>query len=164
MLKTRHPGTEDMFCTFNPDSVESLSYHAGRCVRIVGVTDDGRTLVDSVTAASSQTVFGFLMQKVKAVATGFPHGYLFRGDMGSSDAFLGDPVAVAHGPGAIYETDQYVDNSSDGITAGDVLYCDNDGKLEDTNADSGGAVAVAMDTLTATETAAGAMLRIKSLI
>jgi hypothetical protein len=164
MFKARHPLVENMFCTFDPDSVETLPVHAGRCVRLVGLTDDHRPIVDAVTDASAQTVFGILMQKVKETASGFPHGYLFRGDMGSSDAFLGDPVAVAHGAGAVYETDQYVDNGGDGIAVGTVLYCDDDGKLEDTNADSGASVAIAMDTLTATEAAAGKMLRIKTLV
>jgi len=85
--------------------------------------------------------------------------------MGSTDAFAGDPVGVAMGAGAVYETDQYVDEASDGIAAGTLLYCDNDGKLSDSNADSApAAAAIAMQTLTTAEAAAGKMLRIKALI
>ena len=164
VLKVRHPEVEDMFCTFDADSAETLPVAAGRLVYVTGMTTDGRAKVQVITAASSQTVLGWLMHKVKDVPADFPPGFVFRGDLGSTDIREGDPCGVAHGPGAVYETDQYVDEGSNGITAGTVLYSDNDGKLSDTNADSGTAAAVAMQTLTATETAAGKLLRIKALI
>jgi len=166
-FQIRHPIVEGQFCSFNADSTEadSAAVQAGRLVRIVGVTDDNRTEVDCVTDISAQTAFGWLMQKVKKESTEMAPNFRFASDMGSSDAYLGDPVGVAHGPGAIYETDQYVDEGSDGITAGTLLYGDDDGKLSDTNADSSAvAHAIAMQTLTATETAAGVMLRIKALV
>lgn len=163
-LTIRHPVVENMYCTFDADTAESLTIPAGRIVRVTGVTTDGRTKVDLVSDSSAQTSFGWLMQKIKANPTEFPAGYIFRGDLGSTMAYKGDPVAVAHGAGAIYEIDQYVDNGANGITAGTTLYVDDDGKLEDTNADSGPAAAVAMTTLTATECAAGKMLRVKALI
>jgi len=164
-LKVRHPVVENQFSSFDKNSGETLPVPAGRLVRIVGETSDGRALVDVITVASSQTVYGWLMQKVKGESTELPPGFRFKSDMGSSDAFSGDPVAVAMGPGAIYETDQYVDEASDGIAAGTLLYCDNDGKLSDTNADSApAAAAVAMQSLTASEAAAGKLLRIKALV
>lgn len=166
VLTVRHPVVENMYCTFNPDSVEVMPVPAGRLVRVTGETTDGRAIVDLVSDASAQTALGWLMQKVKSESAEMPPGFRYRSDMGSSDAFLGDPVGVAHGPGAVYETDQYVDEGSDGIAAGTLLYADDDGKLSDTDADSslGGAAAMALNTLTAADTTAGKMLRIKALL
>lgn len=160
----RHPVVEDQFCSFNSSTGETAPIAAGKVVKVVGETDDSRALVDVVDTAASDQVFGFLMQKVKEESSEFPPGFRFRSDMGSTDAYLGDPVGVAHGPGAVYETDQYVDNGADGIDVGDVLYCDDDGKLEDTSVDGGPAVAIAMSSLTSDEVTAGKMLRIKALI
>lgn len=155
----RHPIIENQFLKFNASSSETTPIAAGKLVYLVG----DRT-VDVVSDASAQTAIGWLMQKVKDEYTDLPSGYRMRGDMGSSDAFLGDPVAIAQGNGAVYETDQYVDEGSDGIAYGTVLYSDDNGQLSDTNADSGTAVAVALNTLTAAECAAGKMLLIKALI
>ena len=164
-FQVRHPLIENQFSSFDASTSEALPVPAGRLVKIVGETSDGRALVDVVSDASADTVYGWLMQKVKEESSEMPPGFRFRSDMGSSDAFLGDPVGVAMGPGAVYETDQYVDEGSDGIAAGTFLYCDDDGKLSDTNADSApAAIAIAMHTLTAADTAAGKMLRIKALL
>lgn len=164
-FQIRHPLVENQFSSFNASSAEVLPVAAGVLVKIVGETSDGRALVDVVSDASADTVYGWLMQKVRAESSELPPGYRFRSDMGSSDAFLGDPVAVAHGPGAVYETDQYVDEGADGIAAGTLLYCDDDGKLSDTNADSApAAAAIALQSLTAAEATAGKMLRIKALV
>jgi len=160
----RHPVVENQFSSFYASSGESTPIAAGLLVKIVGETDDGRTIVDIIDDAQNDVVYGWLMQKVKAAYTNMPPNFLFRSDMGSSDAFLGDPVAIAMGPGAIYETDQYVDNGGDGIAAGTLLYCDDDGKLEDTQVDTGTLVAVAINSLTTSEAAAGKMLRIKALV
>ena len=164
VLTVRHPVVENMYCTFNPDSVESTPVPAGRLVRVVGETTDGRAIVDLVSDSSAQTALGWLMQKIKTESAENPPGFRYRSDMGSSDAFLGDPVGVAMGPGAVYETDQYVDNGADGITAGTLMYADDDGKIEDTNADSGALVAVALNTLSAADVTAGKMLRVKALL
>lgn len=164
-LQVRHPIVENQYSSFDATTSETTPIAAGTLVKIVGTTVDGRVLVDVVTDAANDTVFGWLMQKVRTEDVGLAPGFRFRSDMGSSDAFLGDPVGVAMGPGAVYETDQYVDEGSDGITVGTLLYVDDDGKLSDTNADTApAATAEAMMTLTATETAAGAMLRIKALV
>jgi hypothetical protein len=164
-FQVRHPLVENQFSSFDATTAEALPVPAGRLVKIVGETSDGRALVDVVSDASADTVYGWLMQKVKDESSELPPGYRFRSDMGSSDAFLGDPVAVAMGPGAVYEIDQYVDEGADGIAAGTLLFCDDDGKLSDTNADSApAAVAIALQGLTAAEAAAGKMLRIKALV
>lgn len=164
-FQLRHPLVENQFSSFNAASAETLPIPAGRLVKIMGETADGRALVDVVADASVETVYGWLMQKVKAESSELPPGYRYASDMGSSDAFVGDPVGIAMGHGAVYETDQYVDEAADGITAGTLLYCDDDGKLSDTNADSApAAAAVALQTLTIAEAAAGKMLRIKALV
>lgn len=163
MFLLRHPAQQVQFLKFTSSPTEDRPIDAGRLVRLV----DDRT-VDTIADASvaGQRPIGWLMQLVKDEYTDFPQGFLMRGDHGSSDAFPGDPVGVACGAGAIYETDQYVDEASDGIAAGVLLYPDDDGKLSDSDADSaaGGAVAVALNTLTATETAAGEMLLIQALV
>lgn len=160
----REPVLEIQFLQHDPDSVTSLPLPAGRLVRLVG-----NKLVDVITDVTAQVPVGFLMQKIKAEYTDLPIYARMRSDFGSSDAFKGDPVAVASG--GVWETDQYVDEGSNGISAGTLLFCDNDGKLSDTNADSVsttdnsyGPAAVALNTLTATQTAAGAMLLIKCLL
>lgn len=163
-LQLRHPLVENQYCSFDAASGETLPVAAGTIVKVVGETSDGRVLIDVVSDAANDQVFGWLMQKVKAEYTDFPPNFRLRGDLGSTDAFLGDPVGVAMGPGAVYETTEYVDNGLDGITAGDLLRCDDDGKLEDTDTDSGPTVAIAMQTLTAAETLAGKALRVKSLL
>jgi hypothetical protein len=164
-FQVRHPLVENQFSSFNASSAESTPIAAGKLVKIVGETSDGRAVVDVVSDASAEVAYGWLMQKVKDESSEMPPGFRFKSDMGSSDAFLGDPVGVAMGPGAVYETDQYVDEDSDGIPVGALLYCDDNGQLSDTNADSAAApAALAMQALTAAEAAAGKMLRIKALI
>jgi hypothetical protein len=156
----RVPGHNGPFLKFNASTLETTPIAAGKLVYLVA----DRT-VDVVTTAASQTPVGWLMQKVKAAYTDFPDGYMMRSDLGSTDAFVGDPVGIASGPGAQYETDQYVDEGSDGIAYGTLLYCDNDGKLSDTSADTAAAAsAIALNTLTAAQCAAGEMLLIKALV
>lgn len=163
-FQPREPGLEIQFLRHDPASATSLPLPAGRVMRLVG---DG--LVDVITAASSQVPVGFLMQKIKAEYTDLPSSARFRSDMGSSDAFKGDPVAIASG--GIFETDQYVDEGSNGIAAGTLLWADNDGKLSDTNADSVptndtsfGPAAIALKSLSAAQCTAGKMLLVKALI
>lgn len=160
----REPVLEIQFLKHDDSSASSLPIPAGRLVKLVGAKT-----VDLITDASVQHPVGFLMQKIRAEYTDLPTSARFRSDLGSSDAFKGDPVAVASC--GIWETDQYVDEGSNGITAGTLLFCDDDGKLSDTNADSVptndnqfGPAAMALDTLTAAQTAAGAMLLIKVLL
>lgn len=163
-FQIRHPVVENQFSSFDASTSESVPIAAGKLVKIVGETNDSRALVDVITDAQNDQVYGWLMQKVREESSELPPGYRFKSDMGSSDAFLGDPVGIAQGRGAVYETDQYVDNGSNGIAAGTKLYCDDDGKIEDTNNDSGDLVAIALNSLTAAEAAAGKMLRIEALV
>ena len=168
-FNVRHPLVENQYCSFNKDTSETLPVAAGTVVYVMGETSDSRALVDVVSDASAQVnlIAGFLMQKVVAESSEMPPGFMFRSQMGSTDAIVQDshpPVGVASGKGAVYEIDQYVDNGSDGIAAGTVLYVDDDGKLEDTQTDSGPAAAVALNTLTAADVTAGKMLRILTLI
>ena len=158
----RHPAQEVQFLKFTSSPTEDRPIDAGRLLRL---TDD--RIVDTIADASEAAQFpiGWLMQKVKDPYTDFPAGFMLRGDIGSSDCFVGDPCGVACGPGAVYETDQYVDEGSDGIAANTLLYPDDDGKLSDSNADSAAAAcAVALNTLTDVEAAAGQMLLIKALV
>lgn len=159
-LQIRHPAQEVQFLKFTASPTETRPIPAGRLVRL---TED-RT-VDTIATASSDVPFGWLMQRVKDAYTGFPTGFMLTSDLGSTDVFVGDPVGVACGPGAIYETDQYVDEASDGIAYGTLLYPDNEGMLSDSNADTAPAAAAqAMNTLTAAQCAAGDMLLIKALV
>ncbi len=107
--------------------------------------------------------YGFLMQNVKAESSAHPTGFRLPGDLGSSDAFTGDPVGVAHL--GIYDTTHF--EPSETYTAGDELTI----ALNGTVTPSGGAnqvfasvVAIAQNSLTSAQAAAGENLRIKLLI
>ncbi len=164
----RHPAQEIQFLKIEASPSATRPIPAGRLVYMSG----DRT-VDVVSSASTatQVPVGWLMHKVKDAYTDFPTNFRLRGDLGSTDVFVGDPVGVAAGPGAVYETDQYVDESGDGIAYGTYLYPDDDGKLSDDNNDSAangstvdGRVAMALNSLTAAECTAGKMLLIKALV
>jgi len=165
MFILRHPAQQVQFLKFASSPTVAITSSTPKDAgRLVYLTDD--RIVDVISDTTAQTPVGWLMQKVKATYTDFPANFLMRGDLGSSDAFAGSPVGVACGPGAVYETDQYVDEASDGIAAGTLLYPDNDGKLSDSDADSStsGAAAVALNTLSAAQCTAGEMLLIKALV
>ena len=119
--------------------------------------------------------YGFLMQNVKSESSAHPTGFRLPGDLGSSDAFTGDPVGVAHL--GLYDTTYYQTGVTYaygdllGVTdAGKVIPVDEGAAL--TFADKNGltnvgienVVAVAQNTLDATAVAAGTALRIKLLI
>lgn len=115
-----------------------------------------------VVSGTNTTPYGFLMQNVKAESSAHPTGFRLPGDLGSSDAFTGDPVGVAHL--GLYDTTFY--DTADTFTAGDALYSDDAGKVT-VNAGSGALavqVATAQNTLDSTQVAAGENLRIKLLI
>lgn len=152
-------------------SAASLTASAGDVVYISG---DETVTTTSGTSAGQKFPFGFLMQNVKAENTTFPTGYRAPSDLGTSDAFSGEPVAVAHF--GIYDTDRTMVQAQ--ITAGDVLYPTGSGVISrfahnaavgSAVVASGGttspyAVAVALNTLTATQLGNGKFLRIKLLI
>lgn len=115
-----------------------------------------------VVSGTNTTPYGFLMQNVKAESSAHPTGFRLPGDLGSSDAFTGDPVGVAHL--GLYDTTFY--DTGDTFDAGDALYSDETGAVT-VNAGSGALgvqVATAQNTLDATQVAAGENLRIKLLI
>ncbi len=127
-----------------------------------------------VVSGTDTLPYGFLMQNVRAESSAHPTGFRLPGDLGSSDAFTGDPVAVAHG--GLYDTTFY--DTSTTYTYGDLLGVTTAGKV--IPADDGDAldfdskngvniatqnvVAVAQNSLDAVAVAAGSRLRIKLLI
>ena len=121
----------------------------------------------AVVSGAGNIPYGFLMQNVKAESSAHPTGFRLPGDLGSSDAFTGDPVAVAHL--GIYDSTYY--DTADTYTAGDYLGVSNTGRLSKTNAlnftgvsGTMDEVAIAQNSLSATAVAAGTSLRIKLLI
>ena len=169
----RHPGYTDQFCTHD-DSL-STTVAAGAVVYLSG-TDaaTGRALVTTVTGVS-QRPYGFLMQKVKAVSAEVPTGYRWPGDLGSSDAYTGDPVGVAH-LGIASTTHYTLDTGKTVFAAGEVLYANvslDTGKVQNgttlANADNGDGstpmpVAEVVVGLPAAQITAGSPLLIKLLI
>jgi hypothetical protein len=102
------------------------------------------------------------MQNVKAESSAHPTGFRLPGDLGSSDAFTGDPVAVAHL--GLYDTTYY--NSATTYAAGDLLTTAANGTItaggaNEVNSD---VIAIAQNTLSVADVAAGEKLRIKLLI
>ena len=138
----------------------------------------GDELVTVVTG-TNRLPYGFLMQNVKAESSAHPTGFKLPGDLGSSDAFTGDPVAVAHL--GLYDTTHY--NTATTYTAGTKLGVLSTGgisatgrvtpltvnaiafaALDGVDDESTDVVAVAQNTLSAADVAAGKKLRIKLLI
>jgi hypothetical protein len=102
------------------------------------------------------------MQNVKAESSAHPTGFRLPGDLGSSDAFTGDPVGVAHL--GIYDTTHY--NTAATYTAGDELQTAADGAVtpSGTSQVQNDIVAIAQNSLDSAAVAAGNNLRIKLLI
>lgn len=129
-----------------------------------------------VVSGTNTHPYGFLMQNVKAESPAHPTGFRLPGDLGSSDAFTGDPVGVAHL--GLYDTTFYDTTAT--YQRGDLLGVTGEGKvtpMDDgasaidfadknglTAADSDRVVAVAQNSLDSTQVSAGASLRIKLLI
>lgn len=120
----------------------------------------GDELVACVSGSDSP--YGFLMQNVKAESSAHPTGFRLPGDLGSSDAFTGDPVGVAHL--GIYDTTHY--NTATTYTAGNNLTVAAGGAVTPTgvNQVNSTVVAVAQNSLDSAAVAAGQNLRIKLLI
>ncbi len=158
----RDPVVQNQFLVH--DSSQGDGTESAGCV--VYLSDDEKVACVSGTDGEP---YGFLMQNVKAESSAHPTGFRLPGDLGSSDAFTGDPVGVAHF--GIYDTTYY--NTGDTFTAGDNLKVDANGRVtvdvspinfstfETVGAD---VVAVAQNSLDATQVAAGEKLRIKLLI
>ena len=150
----RDPVVQNQFLTH--DSTWTATATAGAVVQLTG--DE---LVAPVSGTPSGDPYGFLMQNVKAESSAHPTGFRLPGDLGSSDAFTGDPVGVAHL--GIYDTTHY--DTSQTYTAGDLLYTGTDGTVTQTGAKVNSVnVAVCQNTLDADAVSAGQNLRIKLLI
>lgn len=163
----RDPVAQNQFLVH--DSSKGSTATAGAVVSL-----SGDELVE-VVSGTNTLPYGFLMQSVKAESAAHPTGFRLPGDLGSSDAFTGDPVAVAHL--GLYDTTHY--NTATTYTAGDLLGVLNDGSGKvtvlgvsslDFAAKNGlddplhNVVAVAQNTLSSAAVSAGQKLRIKLLI
>lgn len=150
----RDPVVQNQFLAHN--SAASTTETAGSVVRL-----SGNELV-SVVSGAGDVPYGFLMQNVKAESSAHPTGFRLPGDLGSSDAFTGDPVAVAHL--GLYDTTYY--NTATTYTAGVSLTTAAGGRVTPTgvNQVNTTVVAVAQNTLSAADVAAGRKLRIKLLL
>ena len=153
----RDPVVQNQFLVHDTSQGDGTTSTAGCVVHLSG---------DEKVACVSGTgvvPYGFLMQNVKAESSAHPTGFRLPGDLGSSDAFSGDPVGVAHL--GIYDTTHYA--TSETYTAGNNLTVAADGAVTPSGYGSevfARIVAVAQNTLTAAQVAAGANLRIKLLI
>lgn len=150
----RDPVVQNQFLTH--DSTWDDTATAGAVVALTG---------DELVAPVSGTGFdpyGFLMQNVKTESSAHPTGFRLPGDLGSSDAFTGDPVGVAHL--GIYDTTHY--NTGTTYTAGVELTTGAAGVVTPTGVSEVNAdvIAIAQNSLDSTAVAAGQNLRIKLLI
>jgi hypothetical protein len=163
----RDPVIQNQFLVH--DSSKGTTATAGAVVAL-----SGDELVQ-VVSGTNTLPYGFLMQNVKAESSAHPTGFRLPGDLGSSDAFTGDPVSVAHL--GLYDTTHY--NTATTYTAGDLLGVMTGGTGKVTvlgvssldfaaknglNSDDANVVAVAQNTLSSAAVAAGQKLRIKLLI
>jgi len=167
----RDPVVQNQFLTH--DSRYGNTTATAGCV-VVLTGDELVQCVSGSTSTAQGHPFGFLMQNVKAESSAHPTGFRLPGDLGSSDAFTGDPVAVAHL--GIYDTTYYDTTAT--YTAGDKLGSTTAGRVtpmggsNDVAFPSAGGfddvmldvVAICQNSLSATQVAAGEKLRIKLLI
>jgi hypothetical protein len=109
-LNPRHVDIEDVL---NRHDAGSGTAEAGAIVYLSGDKQVAKV------AASGNKPYGMLGQAVKADPAGLPQNFQFPGQIGNSDARLGDPVLVYHS--GQFETTHYVLPA--GIAAGAPLYC-----------------------------------------
>jgi len=159
VLTPRSPGVQNVLCKHDENSG---AVEAGAIVYL-----SGSNKVAPV-AASGNVPYGMLAQKVVAQLAGLPANFEFPGEIGASQARLGDPVCLYQS--GIFETTHYI--LPVGCSAGDALYAhfSSGGKL--TKVAASGAigtdgarkvVAIAQNTLTTNEAAAGKNLTVKLL-
>lgn len=164
------------FIVRNPEVSDVMTRHD----ETSGTVDSGAVLylsgdrkVAKVTA-SGNVPYGFLGEtSVRAQAPGTPAGFNYPGQMGSTDALLGEPVVVYHGGGTA-DTTVYVLPA--GVSAGAPLYAlvgnaTNNGKLTAVSASGANGfsgtplvVAEAISSLSTAQAAAGKKLTIKLMI
>jgi hypothetical protein len=166
----RDPVVQNSFLVHDTSNGQTVAT-AGAVVAL-----SGDELVE-VVSGTNTFPYGFLMQNVKAESSAHPTGFRLPGDLGSSDAFTGDPVSVAHG--GLYDTTYY--DTTETYNAGDLLGVTSAGRVTPldgsndivfatkngiANADAPtlNVVAVCQNTLNAAAVAAGSRLRIKLLI
>lgn len=152
----RHPVVENQF--LRHDSDKGMTATAGAVVSL-----SASEMVE-VVSGTNTAPYGFLMQNVKTESSAHPTGFRLPGDLGSSDAFTGDPVGVAHL--GIYDTTHY-DTNGVTYTAGGDLTVAAEGKLTPSgsgNEVNSTVVAKAQNSLDASAVAAGRSLRVKILI
>lgn len=156
VLIPRVPDVQNVLCKHDKDSGTA---EAGAIVYLSG------DLKVAKVSASGNVPFAMLGQRVKAPLAGLPQNFLFPGEIGASDAAIGDPVLLFHC--GIFETNHY--DLAAGVTAGDPLYAKlGEGQL--TIATTGVALgedatpkicAIAQGSLSAAEAAAGKKLVVK---
>ncbi len=151
----RDPVVQNQFLVH--DTSQGLGTESAGCV--VFLSGDEKVACVSGTGVIP---YGFLMQNVKAESSAHPTGFRLPGDLGSSDAFTGDPVGVAHL--GIYDTTHI--NTATAYTAGTNLTVGANGVVTPTGVSQviSTVVAVAQNSLTSGQAAAGESLRIKLLI
>lgn len=160
VLIPRHPNVQDVLCRH--DELSGTA-EAGAIVFLSGDQKVAKV------AASGNVPHGMLAQRVNAQPAGLPQNFKFPGQLGTCDAQLGDPVLVFHG--GIFETTHY--SLPAGVAAGAPLFAQagvpaHNSKLVAVSAGcalghdgSPKIVAVAQNTLSADQAAAGERLVIK---
>lgn len=164
----RYSVIEDQFAIYDATDAGTGAIEANSGVVVSYTGYNSNAGVTKVKATASGTVpRAFLMQSVKHSYPNLPAGFRYRGDLGASTAFLGEPVAIAHS-GGVFDTSSYADDNGTGITAGDKLYAKVGGNLTNKSAfsvtGSADAVAVARNTLSTDAIAAGKLLRVQILL
>ena len=164
----RYSVIEDQFAKYDVSDANTGAYEAISGVVVSYTGYDANAAVTLVKkTASGTTPRAFLMQSVKHSYPNIPQGFRYRGDLGSSDAFVGDPVAIAHS-GGVFDTDQYAADSGGSITAGQSLYAKAGGTLTNDSSlsvtGSADVVAVARNTLSAAAIAGSKLLRVQILL
>jgi len=156
-LTPRHIVQENALCRHDENSGTA---EAGAIVRL-----SGENKLAAITSISGGAPYALLAQRVKAQAAGLPQNFQFPGEIGNSDAHVGDPV-LCFQSGGIFETTHYLVSGS--LAAGAPLYASaTQGRL--TNVSASGALeggvpkvcAIAQNSLSAAQAAAGENLVIK---
>jgi len=162
VLNPRDPQHENVLCRH--DELTGTA-EAGSVVYLTG---DKKVAKVSV---SGNVPFGLLGQGVKGQTAGLPTNFEFPGEIGTTDARLGDPVCVYHL--GQFDTTHY--HLPSGVNAGAQLFARTDdvthaGKLTNSgtvalnHAGAPAPVAIALSTLSSGEAAEGKSLLIKLLI
>lgn len=164
----RYSVVEDQFAKYDVADANTGAYEAisGVVVSYTGYDSNAAVTLVKKTA-SGTTPRAFLMQSVKHSYANIPQGFRYRGDIGSTDAFVGDPVGIAHS-GGVFDTDQFDADSGGTVTAGQSLYAKVGGRLTNNSSlsvtGSADEVAVARNNLSADAIAAGKLLRVQILL